>query len=256
MPHNWTERLLESAVGGNVERFRKCALDELSRILPHEIGTFAPLGPELLVRSPQSFQRYVAHADALAQGMEKGRGHAMHQGGVFIDTEVYDRLLRDRLPFFQEVLRPLGITSQIVAAVHFRGRPSGLIHLQRMGGRLFSPAALDRAQPIFAAIHLIHHSLSLTPSSAPALEALTPREREVAALAAEGFQNLQIAARLGTSIHTVRRQMEAIFRKLRIGNRTELAVLAMHSSLPEIPEPDRLLGSVVDEIRQAVVRIS
>jgi len=252
-PISWSDTLLESAVGGNVELFRERALVELQRVLPYDIGSFAPLGPELLLRSPESFRKYVVHADELGEGMEKGRTQAALQDGIFIDTEVYTRAQRDKMPFFKEVLRPLGVTSQVVAAVHFRGRPSGLIHLQKMGGRGFSPAALERARSLFAAINLLHDSLvAPKPTSTPMFEQLTPREREVAALAAEGFQNLQIAARLGTSVHTVRRQMEAIFRRLRIGNRTELAVLATHLSRPEIAQPDSRLGRVVGEIQQGV----
>lgn len=51
--------------------------------------------------------------------------------------------------------------------------------------------------------------------------ALAPRERQVAALVAEGFRNREIAARLGTGEKTVRSQIGDICQKLGLltGNR-------------------------------------
>lgn len=65
---------------------------------------------------------------------------------------------------------------------------------------------------------------------APALtpiETLTPREREVAALVAMGLSNKAIAAHDGVSFHTVKKHIFQIFMKLRIENRTQLALLMM-----------------------------
>lgn len=58
---------------------------------------------------------------------------------------------------------------------------------------------------------------------APAHAALSPREREVAALAAQGKSNRQIAGELRMSISTVQNHMRHIFQKLQITSRAELA---------------------------------
>ncbi len=58
---------------------------------------------------------------------------------------------------------------------------------------------------------------------------LSPREREVADLAAKGCSNAQIAEELFISIETVKRHMATIFKKLGISSRLELRKL---ESLP------------------------
>lgn len=62
--------------------------------------------------------------------------------------------------------------------------------------------------------------------TADGLQQLTDREREVVALIAQGLHNKAIAAELGITDHTVRHHLTAIFAKLRVADRLELAVYA------------------------------
>jgi DNA-binding CsgD family transcriptional regulator len=57
-------------------------------------------------------------------------------------------------------------------------------------------------------------------------DSLTPTEREVATLAAEGLRNAEIAARLFVSAETVKTHVSHVLAKLGVTNRTELAALA------------------------------
>ncbi len=57
---------------------------------------------------------------------------------------------------------------------------------------------------------------------ARALEVLTQQERRVAMLAACGHSNLELAAQLHVSVHTVKSQMCSILRKLDLRSRWEL----------------------------------
>lgn len=52
---------------------------------------------------------------------------------------------------------------------------------------------------------------------------LSPREHEVAKLAAEGLRNREIATRLKVTENTVRAHLRVIFQKLEIGRRAKLA---------------------------------
>ena len=55
---------------------------------------------------------------------------------------------------------------------------------------------------------------------------LTPREREMLELLAQGASNHEIAKRLGIAEKTVRNRLSLIFRKLHVNNRTQAALKA------------------------------
>lgn len=68
-------------------------------------------------------------------------------------------------------------------------------------------------------------------SSAPGPDALTPREREVLALLAEGLSNKAIADRLSISEHTAKFHVNAVLGKLGVQRRTEAVVRAARMGL-------------------------
>jgi DNA-binding CsgD family transcriptional regulator len=70
---------------------------------------------------------------------------------------------------------------------------------------------------------------------APTLDALTGREREVAALVATGMTNREIAGRLVLSEKTVERHLSRIFAKLGISSRAALAAGAEQARLRDLP---------------------
>lgn len=57
-----------------------------------------------------------------------------------------------------------------------------------------------------------------------ALLDLTPRQRDVVEMIAQGLRNREIAERLGISLHTVRRHVEALLRRLNVPTRAAAAV--------------------------------
>lgn len=76
----------------------------------------------------------------------------------------------------------------------------------------------------------------------PSLDVLTPREREVLTLIAEGMSLLAIAQRLHRSLKTIESHRLSLGKKLDASNRVELARIAIaHGlvTLPETPEASR-----------------
>ncbi|MDQ7794811.1 MAG: response regulator transcription factor [bacterium] len=62
---------------------------------------------------------------------------------------------------------------------------------------------------------------------------LTPREREVLQLVAEGLRNREIGARLFISEKTVRNHLSSVFRKLGVEDRTQAAILTVRRGLEQ-----------------------
>jgi DNA-binding NarL/FixJ family response regulator len=68
----------------------------------------------------------------------------------------------------------------------------------------------------------LNRGRGLSPLPRVGFEQLTQQERRVATLAAQGQSNLQVAAQLHVSVHTVKSQMGGILRKLDLRSRWEL----------------------------------
>jgi DNA-binding NarL/FixJ family response regulator len=105
--------------------------------------------------------------------------------------------------------------------------PVELIHGVRAvarGDALLSPGVTRRLIARFA-------EGSRQPASTPTLDALTEREREVMALAAEGLSNDEIAERLVVSPATAKTHVSRAMVKLGARDRAQLVVFAYESGL-------------------------
>ena len=77
-------------------------------------------------------------------------------------------------------------------------------------------------------VEFLHSSAS---DGEPMIEHLTPREREVLELVAEGISNRAIAERLGNSEHTVKFHVSSLLGKLGAATRAELVAIAIRRGL-------------------------
>jgi DNA-binding CsgD family transcriptional regulator len=98
--------------------------------------------------------------------------------------------------------------------------PSGVVATIACSGRM--SRARERALVIIA-MHLSVWWTNRGIDAAPTNDALTPRQLQVAQLAASGCTNAEIAAGLGISINTVKVRLKEAFDRLHVNNRTELA---------------------------------
>jgi DNA-binding NarL/FixJ family response regulator len=61
---------------------------------------------------------------------------------------------------------------------------------------------------------------------------LSPRELEVLGLVASGASNVQVAERLDLSVHTVKKHVARLLLKLKVGSRSEAALLFRDAAFP------------------------
>lgn len=73
-----------------------------------------------------------------------------------------------------------------------------------------------------------------TPSPAPEIESLTPRERETLAWLTRGVSNKEIARELDLAESTVKVHVQSVLRKLNIKSRVQAAVFAVEHHLDKI----------------------
>ncbi|UFS98233.1 response regulator transcription factor [Nocardia huaxiensis] len=102
-----------------------------------------------------------------------------------------------------------------------------LVRTLAAGGVVMSPKA---------AATLLHGDSALSRMAATDAEVarvhtLTPRERDVLVLLAEGLSNVEIGQRLFLSVGTVKDHVSAILTKLRVGSRVQAALVAQRAGL-------------------------
>ncbi len=88
------------------------------------------------------------------------------------------------------------------------------------GGTVIDPALLDRAR-----------AAALKPRAVSLSEVLTPREWLMATLVARGLRNRDIGQQMSIGEGTVKVYLHAIYQKLGIDNRTELALMAVREGV-------------------------
>jgi DNA-binding CsgD family transcriptional regulator len=154
------------------------------------------------------------------------------RGGPVIDTEVYDARERGRLAIYRELLLPQGATSILTSFVTHGGRAVAMVVLKRHGrGTPFRAHDAKVLSSLLPAIGLADAGFQFAfdaeaeRAEDPLPAVLSPREAQVARLACTGMRNAEIAALLGTSSETVKKQLASVMGKMDVSNRTELAMV-------------------------------
>ena len=168
---------------------------------------------------------YLTQYEALAElASRRARGAAARCGGLIAAAEgdtaaafaAFDRSLAE----LGTVQYPLERARTLLAL--------GSVHRQAKHKRL-AREALDRALAIFEELgaplwaEKAHAELRRISGRRPASDELSETEERVAALAAQGRSNSQIAAELYVSVRTVEAHLSHVYRKLGVRRRAELA---------------------------------
>jgi DNA-binding CsgD family transcriptional regulator len=163
---------------------------------------------------------------------------AVRSGAPVVDLDVYGARERERLAVYREIFLPQRASSVMMAAVRLGTAAMVTVVFKRHGRTsAFGAAEKSKLQAILPTIALadtcFRCGLSARPAACPAPpfldSGLGAREAQVAALASRGLRNAEIAALLGTSVETVKKQLRRVFAKVDVANRTELAMLCAGS---------------------------
>lgn len=127
-------------------------------------------------------------------------------------SPMYLEYVRLDLPFDRELLLPLP------------GPPghSRRVRFIRQRGRDFDDT--DWALATLLRPHLVAHLHALDLASR-GITPLTTRQRQLLALVADGYSNVQVARTLGISRHTVRTHLQQIYARLGVTSRSEATAL-------------------------------
>lgn len=172
-------------------------------------------------------------ADDYASGMEQR--DPSNVGRLIATGSSLTQLTRPRPEFsadaqrFHQFLRGYGGADVIDMVFRAGGEAvAGIGVISTQGQGAFTQVALERARAIqrFVEFGLQRHE-RVGPRIFMRRHGLTPREWEIASLAADGLKNQEIAKRLRLSVHTVKSHLLRVFGKTGCTNRTQLAALLL-----------------------------
>jgi DNA-binding CsgD family transcriptional regulator len=203
--------------------------------VPADVGIFCPVDEDGEIgagmvwygttsRSIETQRReYVAHYRELDPFAPARVEHTRARVLTVQDLGGLEQLLRSDYGRFH---RTAGYGDRAMMYLRAEGRITAIVNLVRDRSRRdFGPreiAFLRLAQRAFE----VAYTAALDEPEAGALESvLTPRETEVAQLAAKGETNAAIALALGVTDATVKTHLARAFAKLEVHNRTQLAGL-------------------------------
>lgn len=123
------------------------------------------------------------------------------------------------------LLPPSASAGEIIAAVEAVSAGLAALAPETLAALLSPPAA--NVEELLAT----PGAGSRLPPAEPERDALTPREREVLEMLAEGLSNKEIAWRMNISEHTVKFHLASVFAKLDVSTRTEAVMQGLRRGL-------------------------
>lgn len=248
----WTalnELALAIHTARDVDMLQKETLEETTGLVPHRIAMF-----DLIEMAGSDVPRYVHPA---CRGMDErtlsdyyNRYAAMdyttwsfdlHKVGVYRDLDLVDVARRDATPIYRNWMEPQGVYFGCTATLAHNDNPLGSITLfrERTAGDFTDTELailLEVARHVSIALGNFYPQgikLSQTEGASQlntfiAEHNIQPREAEVMRLMLDGKTNKQMANELFISESTVKKHVNAIYRKLGVSNRLGLMAAAQN----------------------------
>jgi DNA-binding CsgD family transcriptional regulator len=220
------DRLVERALAATSRRdLCEVAASYVHDLLGSQITSVSvPAGPtqELLaaVRGAP-ITRAFDYAREVAPGADPILAEALRSRAAVHNRDLFTDADWRRQSFYQAYARRFNCEHYLVAPLLGIAAPIGAIHVVRRP----SQTAFDARSLRVAAAVASQLSVYFAVLSEVHVEdvALTVRERQVARLASEGRNNLEIAGQLGIARETVKQTLRRVYRKLDVNGRAAMA---------------------------------
>lgn len=192
------------------------------------VGVYLFDGDRLAVHARGVCDRAIASYLALPPGTDplvarmQDTGAPVHDGSVFAPDEWRAH------PLYVAAAAPFGFEHYLVAPIVSRSGIAGALALARTD-RAHDFVQADLTAVSNATTHLSVALAHLRPCDRgveAAISSLNGRERDIAQFTAKGLTNLEIARHLCVSENTIKKNLKAMFVKLDVSTRAELAWLA------------------------------
>jgi DNA-binding CsgD family transcriptional regulator len=224
------------------QQFRSESLRRLQPMIGFDSAVFCSRSAEkpASVNAPTSHTAsLVTNFETYVEDLRPVERAANAAGGVAVDLQVFSPRQRQRLRFYREIVEPQGIRSLLAIYLKLGAREAGVIYCARQHRTRFDERTCTVARalvPVLALGDGVHPSGDARDdvqfgTTRPDWSRLSRRERELLEYVALGLRNQDIATALSVSPHTVRNQLSAVYEKLGVANRTELARFAVTSGL-------------------------
>jgi DNA-binding CsgD family transcriptional regulator len=187
--------------------------EHVTRLALQKMLARFPVGVLLLDWDGSLLYKNSAATEACARWNFGEDAHSLHAAKVFrLPKEIVKacRALAVRNAEDGFELSSASVSSSVVKGAR------ALVQTVRFGGQPLSrPRYLVHFEPPTSATSPSDRKLGL-------LLRLTPREREIVELLVKGYGNAEMAQELGKSLHTVKKQLQGVFRKMAVSSRAKL----------------------------------
>ncbi len=199
---------------------------------------------DALIRSgrPDDAEPVIADLEAAAQrsGDGRARAAATRLRALVGPTESRDELLEIAVAACRELDLPFGLARSLLdlgaAQRRSRRRKDARVSLREALACFESMSSTSWSRLAAAELDRCGGTSHSTVVSA---DPLTPQERQVARLVAEGASNREVASRLFVSVRTVESHLSRVYRKMDLRSRTELAGWISRTDLGHRSTPAR-----------------
>ncbi|WP_329427677.1 AAA family ATPase [Streptosporangium sp. NBC_01495] len=177
-------------------------------------------------RIKEARQLIVAHLDACGPDAYRGRGIGMRLKAAISDPARRPALLRQATEFLQLAGDKYELARALFDLVEAYDAVGEYRRARTVAGRAQAAAWECRAEPMAGVLSRATNAEAMpVPLSGELLGVLSGAERRVAALAAAGYANREIAAKLYITISTVEQHLTRTYRKLNISRRADLPLV-------------------------------